>query len=186
MSDQLLQVAHKFSVVGHEAGRHAREEEEKLRLQSLDRSGLMETGDEERFDRIVRRAKTAFGTSAASIALIGAERQFLRSFIGPLTREVDRRQAFCNVTIQSEDLHIVTDALTDPWFSTTPLVLGSPFIRFYAGSPLRGPSGYVIGTLCVIDDKPRTFSEKDGRVLRSLAIEAELELNAGAHNRPAA
>ncbi len=137
----------------------------------------MKPGNEERFDRIVRRAQATLGASAASIALIAAERQFLKSFVGPLAKDLDRRHSFCNVTIQGEDLLIIPDALTDPRFSTSPLVVGEPFIRFYAGMPLRGPGGYVIGTLCVIDHAPRTFTAKNQRVLRSLAIEAELEIN---------
>ncbi|MHA7285926.1 GAF domain-containing protein [Arthrobacter sp. MDT3-44] len=164
--------------VGPGPGSLVRREMERQRLLSLDRSGLLETGDEERFDLIVRRTQEAFGVSAASIALITEDHQFLRSFVGPLARTVDRQHAFCNVTIQSEELLIVPDTLKDPRFSTNPLVVGNPKIRFYAGCPLRGPGGWLVGTLCAIDQQPRPFGIGDQRVLRALAVEAELELNA--------
>lgn len=155
-----------------------RMEAERQRLRAVHRSGLLETGDEERFDRIVRSAQEAFGVSAASIALITEDQQFLRSFVGPLDRTVDRRHAFCNLTIQGEEMLIVPEALADPRFATNPLVVGAPFIRFYAGCPLRGPGGWLIGTLCIIDQAPRDFTGEDQRVLRALAVRAELELNA--------
>lgn len=152
-------------------------EAERQRLRSLERSGLLTSGDEERFDRIVLRAQRDLGVKAASIALIDADRQYLKSFVGPLARSVERRLAFCSTTIQGEDLLIVPDTLEDPRFSTNTLVLGAPFIRFYAGCPLRGPGGWMIGTLCVIDQAPRAFTAGDERMLRALAVEAELELN---------
>lgn len=159
------------------SGQGIRREMERQRLLSVHRSGLLETGDEARFDRIVRRAQDTFGVTAASIALITEDQQFLRSFVGPLARSMDRHHAFCNVTIQGEDLLIVPDTLEDPRFSANALVVGNPHIRFYAGCPLRGPGGWFVGTLCVIDQQPRVFTVKDQRTLRALAVEAELELN---------
>lgn len=162
-------------VVG--AGQRLRREMERHRLLSVHRSGLLGSGDEERFNRIVRRTQETFDVSAASIALITEDQQFLRSFVGSLARTMDRRQAFCNVTIQSEELLIVPDTLEDPRFNTNPLVIGNPHIRFYAGCPLRGPGGWPIGTLCVIDQRPRIFTTKNQNTFRALAVEAELELN---------
>lgn len=144
---------------------------------AVERSGLLEAGPDERFDRLVRHTQELFGVTAASIALITQDQQVLKSFVGPLSRSVDRRHALCNVTIQNEDLLIVPDTLEDPRFSTTPLVLGEPHIRFYAGCALRGPAGWFIGTLCIIDQAPRIFTTGEWRMLRALAIQAELELN---------
>lgn len=158
-------------------GLRAREAAEGQRLLSLQRSGLLEAGDEERFDRIVRRARRTFGVRIAALSYITAHQQILRAVVGLSIRSTDRETAFCNTTIQGEDLLIVPDALRDPRFSTNPLVLGEPSIRFYAGCPLRGPGGYFIGSLCVIDQKPRTFTKADQQALRKLADEAELELN---------
>lgn len=159
------------------AGRGARSEAEKLRLLSVERSQVLEVEDAERFDRIVRYAREIFQVSSASIGVITADQQILFSVTGPLSRSVDRGDALCNVTIQDEHLLVVEDTHEDPRFSTNALVTGDPRIRFYAGCPLRGPGGWLIGTLCVIDQRPRAFTAEDQRVLRSLAAQAELELN---------
>jgi GAF domain-containing protein len=163
--------------VRQKLGRHGRQQLDRLRMLSIKRFGLLTAGDEERFDRIVRRAQETFDTSAASIALITENQQILKSFVGPLTRTLDRRHTFCNLTIQGEDLLIIPDTLEDPRFNTSPLVVGDPRIRFYAGCPLRGPAGWIIGTLCVIDQAPRTFTIENQQALRALALNAELELN---------
>ncbi|WP_187393351.1 GAF domain-containing protein [Arthrobacter echini] len=158
-------------------GRGARSEAEKLRLLSVARSRILEVQDAERFDRIVRYAREIFEVSSASIGVITADQQILFSVTGPLSRSVDRGDALCNVTIQDEHLLVVEDTHEDPRFSANALVTGDPRIRFYAGCPLRGPGGWLIGTLCVIDQRPRAFTAEDQRVLRSLAAQAELELN---------
>lgn len=69
------------------------------------------------------------------------------------------------------------DALEDARFRQNPLVLGEPYIRFYAGYPLRGPGGWTIGTLCVIDQEPREYSARHGKQLRAFARRVEDEIN---------
>jgi GAF domain-containing protein len=160
-----------------ELGRHAHQQLDRQRVRSIGRSGLLTADNEERFDQIVRRAQELFGTSAASIAVITENRQILKSFVGPLVRTLDRRHTFCNLTIQGEDPLIIPDVLEDPRFNTSPLVRGDGGMRFYAGFPLRGPAGWIIGTLCVMDQAPRTFTPADRYALRTLALHTELELN---------
>lgn len=146
------------------------------RLRSLHLTGLMGSAPEERFDRITREAREAFGVSSASIALIGQHRQFIKSVTGPIGSNVPRRISFCNQTIRGQQTMVVPDALEDTTFRNNPLVQLKPHIRFYAGYALRGPGGWPIGTLCVIDDAPRGFSAADELTLKRLAAEAQDEI----------
>lgn len=149
---------------------------ESRRLESLRRTGLMGTPAEERFDRITRDARGTFGVSSASIALIGEHNQFIKSVAGPIGENVPRSVSFCSQTIRKERIMVVRNALTDEHFGMNPLVQEKPRIRFYAGYPLKGPGNWRIGTLCVIDDKPRGFTGKDRSALLRLAAVAQKEL----------
>ena len=149
---------------------------ESHRLRSLHRTGLMGSVREERFDRITREAQAVFGVSSASIALIGQHRQFIKSVAGPIGVNVPRRISFCNQTIRSNRVLVVHDALTDRTFRNNPLVQLKPHIRFYAGHTLRGPDNWPIGTLCVIDDRPRGFSDADELALKQLTAKAQEEV----------
>lgn len=153
------------------------EEQEQERLDAVTRSELLDTGPEARFDRITEEAKAYFQVSSSIVALIDDRRQFLKSVIGPVQQNMPRALSFCNATIRNAGPLIVRDALEDDRFKNNPLVLGEPYIRFYAGYPLRGWGGWTVGTLCVIDQKPREYSMRDGRKLRSLARQVEDEIN---------
>lgn len=152
---------------------------EHYRAQAVHRLALLDSGDEERFDRLTRTARNYFGVSSASISLIADDQQYLKSFIGPLHRHLERSIALCNVTIQQDEPLIITDTMSDPRFSTNPLVVAAPFIRFYAGIPLRGPGGWFVGSFCIMDQAARDFSRYDQQKLHALANQAETELNAG-------
>ncbi|MBG6185450.1 hypothetical protein IWX65_003429 [Arthrobacter sp. CAN_A214] len=152
-------------------------EAEEERLDALTRTQLLDSPNEERFDRITRQAKEHFQVSTVIVSLIDDHRQFLKSLIGPLTQNVPREISFCNTTIRNAGLLVVNDAMTDERFSKNLLVTGEPYIRFYAGYPLRGPGGWTIGTLCVIDQKPRGFTAEDEEALRELAKAAQHEIN---------
>ncbi|WP_051427579.1 GAF domain-containing protein [Arthrobacter sp. H20] len=146
---------------------------ESLRLRSLNQTRLMDSPPDERFDRITREAQATFGVSSSSIALIGQHRQFIKSVTGPIGSNGPRRTSFCAQTIRSEEVLVVRDALADDTFRDNPLVQLKPHIRFYAGHTLRGPGGWPIGTLCIIDDRPGEFSAADKLVLKRLAAEAQ-------------
>ncbi|WP_104180229.1 GAF domain-containing protein [Arthrobacter sp. B0490] len=161
-------------------------EAERQRLRSLDRLGLLDSGDEERFDRLTRRAQAHFGVTTAVISLVGADRQYLKSFVGSFPRNVQRDAAFCNVTLQGEDPLVVSDLRADERFQHNPLVVGAPFIRFYAGVPLRGPGGWFVGSLCILDTRPRDLDGHGLLQLHRLADEAELEVNAEVLGSPPA
>lgn len=153
-------------------------EQESERLAALDRTHLLDSVPESRFDRYTQQAKDYFQVSSSIIALLDDRRMFLKSALGPIEQNLPREITFCHATIRNAGPLIINDALADERFRQNPLVLGEPFIRFYAGHPLRGPRGWTVGTLCVIDQKPRGFSDEDGRVLRELAGLVEEEINA--------
>ncbi len=138
---------------------------------------MLDSPAEEGFDRITRLAQKLFGVSAASVALIAQDRQFLKSVVGDLNVNTPRAESFCSHTILTPNTLVIEDAQQDDRFSNNPLVLGQPNIRFYAGEPLQGPGGHNIGTLCIIDDVPRTFSEEQKQVLQDLAAIAQREIN---------
>ena len=153
-------------------------EAELRRLESLSRTGLLDTPGEARFDQITQRAQRQFGVSSSSIALITGDSQFIKSLAGPIGQNLTRDIAFCNQTIRADRMLVIPDTLKDAAFSSSPLVQGEPHIRFYAGHPLTGPGGWRIGSLCVIDDKPRAFSDTDAANLKSLAALAQQEIDA--------
>lgn len=148
------------------------------RLASLARYNILDTDVEEVFDRITLMARSLFDTKIALVSLVDRDRQWFKSHIGLDVRETPRDQAFCgHAILQSEPL-IVEDASKDQRFSDNPLVTSKPFIRFYAGAQLVSKDGHKLGTLCVIDDKPRQLKEDDKRLLNELAKLAmnEIEL----------
>ncbi|SDI75854.1 GAF domain-containing protein [Arthrobacter subterraneus] len=153
------------------------EEQESERLAALDRTRLLDSIPESRFDRYTQQAKDHFQVSSSIIALLDDRRMFLKSVLGPIEQNLPREITFCHATIRNAGPLIITDALADERFQKNPLVLGEPFIRFYAGHPLRGPRGWTVGTLCIIDQKPHDFSEKDCRFLQKLARLVEEEIN---------
>ncbi|WP_081737660.1 GAF domain-containing protein, partial [Arthrobacter sp. H41] len=152
-------------------------EAEKERLNALTRTQLLDSPAEERFDRITRLARERFQVSTATVSLIDDYRQFLKSVAGTLTQDLPRNISFCQITIRNQGLLVVNDARTDTRFALNPLVTGEPYIRFYAGYPLKGPGGWTIGTLCIINQEPRDFTAEDGQALRELAEAAQHEIN---------
>ncbi|CAI9389647.1 MULTISPECIES: sensor domain-containing diguanylate cyclase [Citrobacter] len=150
-------------------------ENEEERLKSLYLADLLDTGSEERFDRLTRLAKKLFQVPVALISLIDRERQWLLACEGLGTRETPRNVSFCGHAILQEGPFIVNDAVSDDRFHDNPLVIGEPYIRFYAGYPVHLPDGAVAGTLCLIHSSPRPFNDDDIASLRDLAFIVEDE-----------
>lgn len=150
--------------------------DETARLLSLHSLRILDTPSEERFDRITRMAKRMFGVETCLISLVDTNRQWFKSKQGLDACETSRKISFCGHAINSDEILIIGDASTDPRFSDNPLVTEAPFIRFYAGCPIRGPRGYRIGTLCLIDAAPRGLSVEDQATLRDFAAMVEDEL----------
>ena len=149
---------------------------ESSRLAVLRSLKILDTAPEERFDQITRIAQRAFRLPIALISLVDAQRQWFKSCQGLCARETPRNLSFCGHAILDDVPLIVPNALDDPRFYDNPLVVGEPNIRFYAGIPLTVLNGYRIGTLCVIDQQPRTFDTNDTLLLTELGHLVEQEL----------
>ena len=145
-------------------------ENEPARLTSLRALDLLDTEPEERFDRITRVATALFNVPMATITLVDERRQWFKSCQGTAGREDPRDASFCAHVVSNREPMIVVDTLSDERFADNPLVLGGPRIRFYAGYPLTLDDGSCIGTLCLLDTRPRTLKEPDLEQLRDLAL----------------
>ncbi len=121
-------------------------------------------------DRIIDLAANLFEVPTVLVSLVERERQIFPARMGLNACETDRSVSFCAHALKQSDVLIVLDAALDPRFFDNPLVTGGPKIRFYAGAPLVSPSGFGLGSLCIIDTKPHnSFSESDQRNLKDLA-----------------
>ena len=154
-------------------------ENEEERLASLHALKLLDSPREQRFDRIVSLTKAVMGVPIAYIALIDSDRQWFKSKIGmcDALKQTSRDESFCGHAILQDTPLVVEDALKDPRFFDNPMVSGEPYVRFYAGHPLKGQAGHNIATLCVVDISPRGFSEDDMTKFHHLAAMAERELS---------
>lgn len=146
------------------------------RLAELHALDILDTPREERFDRVVRLLKLVLRVPIAYMSLIDSDRQWMKSACGLKTIETPRDISFCGHAILSDEIMIVPDALEDDRFRDNPLVIGDPYIRFYAGRPLRGPGGSKVGTLCIADRSPRTPRADELEILSELASIVEREL----------
>lgn len=153
-------------------------ENERLRLDALRRLAVLDSPAEERFDRITRMARNMFDVPIALISLVDENRQWFKSCCGLPTLETSRDISFCGHTILGDKILIVEDTVKDFRFMDNPLVTGEPHIRFYAGCPLNIGEGLKLGTLCIIDSKPRTLDNKQKELLSDLAAMVESELAA--------
>jgi diguanylate cyclase (GGDEF)-like protein len=104
------------------------------------------------------------------------ERQWFKSRQGLDAFQTDRNISFCGHAILEDRIFVVPDTFNDVRFADNPLVKGSPFIRFYADYPVHAPDGSRIGTLCIIDDKPRDLQESQAIVLQKLATLIDHEI----------
>jgi GAF domain-containing protein len=144
-------------------------ENEAERLNTLRGYGILDTRPEDRFDDLTGLAASICGTPIALISLVDEDRQWFKSKIGLEVSQTPRVDAFCAHSIMSPELFVVPDASQDPLFASDPLVIGEPYIRFYAGAPLAAPNGHNLGALCVIDQVPRQLSSDQLEALRILS-----------------
>jgi stage II sporulation SpoE-like protein/GAF domain-containing protein len=163
---------------GRANGPHSRHrvDDDETRVRALEDLGVLDTGPEERFDRITGLARRLFGVASAAITLIDRDRQYIKSNEGTDLSHGPRDEAFCDHTIRQPDTLVVEDASIDARFADNPLVTDDPHVRFYAGHPLEAPGGYRVGALCLLDDRPRTFTEPERALLEELAEWVQQEL----------
>ena len=153
-------------------------EDENARLSTLRVLQVLDTAPEERFDRLTRMARRLFQVPIALVSLVDADRQWFKSAQGLDLHETPRDLSFCGHAILSDDILLIPDAHADPRFADNPLVTGPPHVRFYAGCPVRAPSGHRLGTLCLIDHVARGFDSDDQATLRDLAFMVEQQFAA--------
>ncbi|QBL08581.1 PAS domain S-box protein [Rheinheimera sp. D18] len=145
------------------------------RLEALYATGLLDTPSELRFDRLTQLVQLCLGSDIVLVSLIDTARQWFKSKQGVAVCETHRDISFCGHAVLADDIFEVTDASLDPRFTDNPLVTDAPFIRFYAGAPLT-VQGERIGTLCIIDAKPRQLNAKERQILRKFADAVEQEI----------
>ncbi|MDH1008420.1 sensor domain-containing diguanylate cyclase [Pseudomonas nicosulfuronedens] len=147
--------------------------DESLRQQTLDEMNLLDTPAEHYLDTLVQLTQDLVKVDTVLISLIDQERQWFKARVGLDASETQRDVSFCGYAILGDDTLLVPDATLDERFADNPLVLGPPYIRFYAGRPLRAGNGQAIGTLCMVDPRPRSMTEAQQANFRDLATLAE-------------
>ena len=147
------------------------------RVAALCALNILDTPPDNTFDRLTRLAAATLQMPIALVSLVDRDRQWFKSAVGLDAPQTGRDVAFCSHAVEQGTLLEVPDALLDPRFATNPLVTGPPDIRFYAGHPIFSPDGHAIGTLCVIDRKPRTLSADQRALLADLAEMAQEEMH---------
>ncbi len=144
---------------------------EKERLRALRNYEVLDTAYEDQFDRITELASLVCDVPISMVSLIDENRQWFKSSVGVNNRETPRDLAFCAYTIMDSSILEIEDATKDKRFSNNALVTNDPNIRFYAGYPLVDPHGFALGSLCVIDQKPKVLTPKQKQILQLLAKE---------------
>lgn len=153
--------------------------QENERLAALRKYNILDTEAEDEFDNLVKLASRICDVPMAQINFVDRNRQWTKAGVGLESRDLPLSQSFCNHTIrQDRDVMIIPDTLEDERLRDNPLVKGEPGLRFYAGVVLSGLEGHALGSLCVLDTKPRTLTEEQLDSLRIVAreVEARMEL----------
>lgn len=160
---------------------------EGARLATITDYELVGQPPEPEFDHIVALAASLFDVPISLISIVGQEHQVFAARVGLEAESTTRDVSFCAHALDRAEPLVVEDASLDPRFADNPLVLGPPYIRFYAGAPLRVASGHVVGTLCIISPEPRAFEPGHAAQLQGLAqlLVDRLELRRSERKRQA-
>lgn len=142
---------------------------EQDRVRALKRYRLLGTYAEYSFKNIAKLVADVFNASIAMISLVDLEEVYFASNVGMDTVVGPREESFCSLTVLKPEVNVIEDALLDPIVSKNPLVCGAFGLRFYAGAPLITHDGFMIGTVCLVDTKPRKFVENDKVILEGMA-----------------
>ena len=153
-------------------------EDENKRMEAVHRLAILDTEPEERFDVLTKGAVEKLKVPMSMVVILDSSREWFKSCVGFEQKEGPRAVSFCGHALMASNIFIVEDTLEDSRFADNPMVIGPPFIRFYAGVALfdhqtRKP----VGVFCVKDTKPRILNAKEIAFIIDLADQAEKELN---------
>jgi GAF domain-containing protein len=143
--------------------------DEERRLEALWSLRILDTQSEPAWDRVTRLVSMILGVPIALVSLVDKERQWFKSRVGLEAQETPRDVSFCAHAICDMNPLVVEDATKDERFRENPLVRSDPYIRFYAGVPIRTAAGLAVGTLCAIDRRPRKLDPEKLEILNELA-----------------
>ncbi len=152
---------------------------EELRLKDLWAHNILDTINEQSFDELAELAAFTCDCPIALISLLDKDRQWFKAKKGIDVCETSRDISFCAHAILEEDVFVIENALEDERFFDNPAVTDGIKLRFYAGAPIYSTNGFKLGTICVVDDKPKTLSAGQIKALKMLANQVTqlLELN---------
>jgi len=148
------------------------------RVACLEGYGILDTPPESGFDDLTRLAARCCDVPIALINFVAADRQWTKSHLGWALKDVARTDSFCAQAISRTEPLLIPDLAKDERFAKNRFVVAEPKVRCYAGAPLISPDGFRIGTLCVLDQRPRRFTPEQIETLQVLAqqVMAQLEL----------
>jgi GAF domain-containing protein len=153
-------------------------ENEKERMEAVHKMAILDTESESRFDDITKEATEKLKVPISTITILDEKREWFKSYQGLNKREGERAISFCGHALLAKNIFFVEDTLKDPRFADNPMVVGSPYIRFYGGIALVDhQSGQYVGVFCIKDTKPRSLSAEEVETFIDLADRAEAELN---------
>lgn len=145
-------------------------ENDSQRVAALERYKIFNAPKQDAFDKIVELAATIFKVPIAHISFLDTENEFVLASIGiGEVGLVARGESLCALTVLKQEIIVIEDALAEPILNKIPAVKGELGLRFYAGAPITTPEGYIIGTMCLVDQKPRTLSAHEKKILSALA-----------------
>ena len=150
--------------------------DEPFRLHTLHEYHILDTLPEQNYDDLTFLASQICGTPVAFLSLIDEGRQWFKSRVGMEIDEMPREISFCAHAILAPGLTMVPDTTLDERFADNPLVAADPHVRFYAGAPLVTAEGAALGTICVLDNKPRVLTEEQQESLRALGRQAVAQM----------
>lgn len=152
--------------------------EEQERMGAVERYRILDSKAEGNFDRVTALAAKVFSVPVAIVSIVDRDRIWFKSHHGTDVTQIDRDPGLCSSAILQDDVWVIKDAATDPRAVINPLVTGDFGLRFYAGVPLRTPDGHTLGTLCILDRAPRSFTTEEADMLADLAaiVMNDLEL----------
>lgn len=152
-------------------------EREQERLDALRDYRILDTPPEQAFDDLTALAAYVCDVPIALVSLVDTDRQWFKSKLGLEATETSRDVSFCAHAILQDSILVVQDTHLDARFAANPLVTSEPNIRFYAGVPLLTPEALPLGTLCVIDHKPRELNAAQIRTLEGIARQVVTQLD---------